>query len=70
MTEGNATSFFSLFFPDLLIVIIGHSIILEADPTSVVQRVATKPDDLPLGEQTVAQVFQSAREQLKWSLLR
>lgn len=45
-------------------------IILEADPTSVVQRVATKPDDLPLGEQTVAQVFQTAREQIKWSLLR
>jgi len=45
-------------------------IILEADPTSVVQRVTTKPDDLPLGEQTVAQVFQTAREQIKWSLLR
>jgi hypothetical protein len=45
-------------------------IILEADAASVVQRVATKPDDLPLGEQVVAQVFQTAREQIKWSLLR
>ncbi|XP_054161771.1 coatomer subunit zeta-1-like [Oppia nitens] len=45
-------------------------IVLESDPISVVQRVALKPDDIPLGEQTVAQVLQSAREQLKWSLLR
>ncbi|CAG2102148.1 unnamed protein product [Medioppia subpectinata] len=45
-------------------------IILESDPLAVVQRVALKPDDIPLGEQTVAQVLQSAREQLKWSLLR
>ena len=45
-------------------------IILEADATSVVQRVATKSDDVPLGEQTVAQVLQTAREQIKWSLLR
>ncbi|RWS09807.1 coatomer subunit zeta-1-like protein, partial [Dinothrombium tinctorium] len=45
-------------------------VILEADPSSVVHRVALKPDDIPLGEQTVAQVLQSAREQLKWSLLR
>jgi len=50
--------------------VVDGGIILEADPTSVVQRIATKPDDLPLGEQTVAQVLQSAREQLKWSLLR
>jgi len=45
-------------------------IILEADPNSVVARVALKPDDIPIGEQTVAQVLQSAREQLRWSLLR
>uniref|UniRef100_T1JLE9 Coatomer subunit zeta n=1 Tax=Strigamia maritima TaxID=126957 RepID=T1JLE9_STRMM len=45
-------------------------ILLEADPSSVVQRVALRTDDIPLGEQTVAQVFQSAREQLKWSLLK
>lgn len=45
-------------------------IVLESDPIPVVQRVAVKPDDLPLGEQTVAQVFQSAKEQIKWSLLR
>ncbi|CAH1775429.1 unnamed protein product [Owenia fusiformis] len=45
-------------------------IILEADPMSVVQRVAIRMDDVPLGEQTVAQVIQSAKEQIKWSLLK
>jgi len=50
--------------------IIDGGIILESDPSLVVQRVALKSDDIPLGEQTVAQVLQSAREQLKWSLLR
>lgn len=30
-------------------------IILEADPTAVVQKVALRADDIPLGEQTVAQ---------------
>ncbi|XP_033224685.1 coatomer subunit zeta-1 isoform X3 [Belonocnema kinseyi] len=32
-------------------------IILDADATSVVQRVALRTDDIPLGEQTVAQVI-------------
>jgi len=45
-------------------------IVLESDPTSVVQRVAVRSDDIPLGEQTVAQVLQTAKEQLKWSLLK
>lgn len=45
-------------------------IILDADPTNIVQRVALRTDDIPLGEQTVAQVLQSAKEQLKWSLLK
>ncbi|XP_023212663.1 coatomer subunit zeta-1-like [Centruroides sculpturatus] len=45
-------------------------ILLEADPTAVVHRVALRVEDMPLGEQTVAQVLQSAREQLKWSLLK
>ena len=31
-------------------------IILESDPTAVVNRVALRTDDIPLGEQTVAQV--------------
>lgn len=47
-----------------------NGIILEADPNLVVQRVALKPEDIPLGEQTVSQILHSAREQLKWSILR
>lgn len=46
------------------------SIILENDSASIVQRVVLKNDDLPIGEQTVAQVFQNAKENFKWSLLR
>lgn len=45
-------------------------IILEADSSAVTSRVALRQDDIPLGEQTVAQVLQSAKEQLKWSLLK
>jgi len=47
-----------------------NGIIMEADSGSVLQRVAVRTDDIPLGEQTVAQVLQSAKEQLKWSLLK
>ncbi|CAH2007173.1 unnamed protein product [Acanthoscelides obtectus] len=50
--------------------IVDGGIILDADPGSVVSRVALRNDDIPIGEQTVAQVFQSAKEQLKWSLLK
>lgn len=45
-------------------------IILEADPSAVCARVALRADDIPIGEQTVAQVLQSAKDQLKWSLLK
>ncbi|XP_002135504.2 coatomer subunit zeta-1 [Drosophila pseudoobscura] len=45
-------------------------IILDADPSSVVKRVDLRNDDIPIAEQTVAQVLQSAREQLKWSILK
>jgi hypothetical protein len=32
-------------------------VLLEADPAAVVSRVALRTDDIPLGEQTVAQVL-------------
>eukprot|EP00058_Branchiostoma_floridae_P027205 XP_002612696.1 hypothetical protein BRAFLDRAFT_282500 [Branchiostoma floridae] len=57
--------------------IVDGGIILEADPNAVVQRVALRTEDVPLTEQTVAQqitqkltVLQSAKEQIKWSLLK
>jgi len=49
---------------------VDNGIILEVDPAVLVNRVALRTDDIPLGEQTVAQVLQSAKEQLKWSLLK
>ncbi|XP_053564536.1 coatomer subunit zeta-1-like [Bombina bombina] len=49
---------------------IDGGVILESDPQQVVHRVALRGDDVPLTEQTVSQVLQSAKEQIKWSLLR
>lgn len=37
-------------------IAIFYRIILEADSGAVVQRVALRTDDIPIGEQTVAQV--------------
>ncbi|EHB09046.1 Coatomer subunit zeta-1 [Heterocephalus glaber] len=46
--------------------IVDGGVILESDPQQVVHR----GEDVPLTEQTVSQVLQSAKEQIKWSLLR
>lgn len=43
---------------------------LETDPQVVSQRVALRMEESPFNDQTVTQVLQSAREQLKWSLLK
>uniref|UniRef100_A0A914HYE4 Coatomer subunit zeta n=1 Tax=Globodera rostochiensis TaxID=31243 RepID=A0A914HYE4_GLORO len=49
-------------------------VILETDPQSVVARCAVKPDELAFGEQSISQVgmslLGSAKDQLKWSLLK
>ncbi|TRZ11601.1 hypothetical protein HGM15179_015508 [Zosterops borbonicus] len=50
--------------------IVDGGVILESDPQQVVHRVAVRGEDVPLTEQTVTQVLQSAKEQIKWSLLR
>lgn len=47
---------FHLIFWIMYYFILCTRIVLEADSTSVVQRVAVRSDDIPLGEQTVAQV--------------
>ncbi|XP_028724877.1 coatomer subunit zeta-2 isoform X2 [Peromyscus maniculatus bairdii] len=46
------------------------SVILESDPQQVIQKVNFRTDDVGLTEQSVAQVLQSAKEQIKWSLLK
>ncbi|XP_072387872.1 coatomer subunit zeta-1-like [Diabrotica undecimpunctata] len=47
-----------------------EGIMIAADSNSVISRIALRNDDIQIGEQTVAQVFQSAKEQLKWSFLK
>jgi len=44
-------------------------IILESDPESIFTKSSSKQDELPLGDQTVAEVLQKAKEQIRWSLL-
>ncbi|KAG5855103.1 coatomer subunit zeta-1-like isoform X1 [Anguilla rostrata] len=61
--------------------IIDGGVILESDPQQVIQKVNYKVDENPLSEQSVAQhisqklamtstVLQSAKEQIKWSILK
>ncbi|XP_023670137.1 coatomer subunit zeta-2 isoform X1 [Paramormyrops kingsleyae] len=50
--------------------IIDGGIILESDPQQVIQKVNYRVDENPLSEQSVAQVLQSAKEQIKWSILK
>ena len=45
--------------------IVDGGIVLESDPNAVVNRVALRSDDIPLGEQTVAQVSFPCTN-LKW----
>ncbi|XP_032461903.1 coatomer subunit zeta-1-like [Phocoena sinus] len=49
--------------------IVDGGVILESDSQQVVHWVALRGEDVPLTEQTVSQVLQSAKEQIKWSLL-
>lgn len=45
-------------------------ILLDVDPMSILQRVSLKEADVPLGEQTVFDVFKLAKEQLKSSVFK
>ncbi|XP_052805379.1 coatomer subunit zeta-1-like isoform X2 [Mya arenaria] len=52
-------------------------IILDCDSSSIVSKVAVRSDDIPMGEKTVSQklksgleVIESAKEQIRWSLLK
>ncbi|XP_064396853.1 coatomer subunit zeta-1-like [Halichondria panicea] len=45
-------------------------VIVETDPQVIVQRIATKIDDNPFSESAMKQVLQSAKENIKWSLLK
>ncbi|KAA0190703.1 Coatomer protein complex subunit zeta 1, partial [Fasciolopsis buskii] len=47
-----------------------NGILMECDASALVARVGTRTEDIPLGEQTVAQAIQSAKEQIKLSLMK
>ncbi|XP_043530688.1 coatomer subunit zeta-1-like isoform X4 [Chiloscyllium plagiosum] len=50
--------------------VVDGGVILESDPQQVIQKVNFRVDDTPLTEQSMAQVLQSAKDQIKWSLLK
>ncbi|XP_069490733.1 coatomer subunit zeta-2 isoform X1 [Ambystoma mexicanum] len=50
--------------------IVDGGVILESDSQQVAQKLNFRLDDNPLSEQSVAQVLQSAKEQIKWSILK
>ena len=56
----------------ILDLICDDGILLETDPTHIAQCVTTKndADNIPLSEQTVFDVFRSAREQFKSSVFK
>lgn len=47
-----------------------NGILLEQDPHQISQRVSMRENEVPLAEQSVMDVVKSARDQLKWSILR
>ncbi|XP_066934366.1 coatomer subunit zeta-1-like [Clytia hemisphaerica] len=51
--------------------LVDGGVLLEADTANIIQRVAIKNEaDIPITEQSVSQVLQTAKDQLKWSLLK
>ncbi|KAL4657869.1 coatomer subunit zeta-1-like [Arapaima gigas] len=50
--------------------IIDGGVILESDPQQIIQKVNYQANENPLSEQSVAQVLQAAKEQIKWSILK
>ena len=47
-----------------------QGIVMEIDPQSVFDRLAIRSDDIPLSEQNISQLYQQAKEQVKWSLFK
>ena len=47
-----------------------NGILLETEPNTIAQRVSLKEAEVPYTEQTVMDVVKSAKEQIKWSILR
>jgi len=50
--------------------IVDGGVIMAVDASSVLDQIVMRGDDIPLTEQSISQVFQSAKDQIKWSLLK
>ena len=47
-----------------------QGIVMEIDPQAVFDRLAIRGEDIPLSEQNITQLYQQAKEQVKWSLFK
>ena len=50
--------------------IIDGGVVMQIDGSGVIEQIATRGEDIPLTEQSISQVLQSAKDQIKWSLLK
>jgi predicted peroxiredoxin len=50
--------------------IVDGGVIMAVDEASVLDQIVMRGDDIPLTEQSISQVLQSAKDQIKWSLLK
>jgi len=50
--------------------IVDGGVIMAVDGASVLDQIVMRGDDIPLTEQSISQVLQSAKDQIKWSLLK
>ncbi|CAL8107102.1 unnamed protein product [Calicophoron daubneyi] len=59
---------------DLIFLVVDElcndGILMECDASALASRIGARTEDIPLGEQTVAQAIQNAKEQLKLSLMK
>uniref|UniRef100_H2ZCK8 Coatomer subunit zeta n=1 Tax=Ciona savignyi TaxID=51511 RepID=H2ZCK8_CIOSA len=50
--------------------IVDGGVIMQVDASQVLDQIVMRGEDIPLTEQTITQVLQSAKDQIKWSLLK
>ena len=50
--------------------IIDGGVVMQIDGSGVIEQIATRGEDIPLTEQSISQVLLSAKDQIKWSLLK
>lgn len=50
--------------------IVDGGVVMQIDGSGVIDQIATRGEEIPLTEQSISQVFQSAKDQIKWSLLK